>query len=347
MYQGEYELYGVELSFFTRKLEAQLRFQNVPWRYRFRNDERDKEVKARAGTHFIPVLITPDGWMIADTIALGPMLNDRFSEAPVIPASPKQRAACFVLEDIFNHWLGRVAVHTRWCYPENVAWVGPRFGANVVLDRSIDEPFSEEELEQLSPIGEFMYQGFGKNVCEFTGVGPEQEASVKADYLQMMSVLDLHFKDNAFLLGERPCLADFALAGASKAHFLCDPVPLDWLGEYRPMLEAYTRRVFTADTSECSWPVDDQLPESLQHILNYADNTYARYVTANIAAASEGEKYFEYDFGYGVTRARTQKRLNKARLHVQDELNKIEACTAGAVRSALGDLTLLDYYLAD
>ena len=267
MYCGEYELYGVELSFFTRKLEAQLRFQQIPWRYRFRNDERDKEVGARAGTHFIPVLITPDGWMIADTIALGPMLNDRFDKAPVIPSTPQQRAACFVLEDIFNHWLGRVCVHTRWCYPDNVNWIGPRFGANVMLDRSIDEPFSDEELEQLTPIGEFMYQGFGKNVCEFTGVGPDQAEAVKADYLQLMSVLAQHFDQHDFLLGGRPCLADFALAGASKAHFICDPVPLEWLGEYRPMLEAYTERVFSADTDNCQWLEDDKLPASLSPIL--------------------------------------------------------------------------------
>ena len=49
MYTGEYELYGVERSFFTGKLGAQLRFQNIPWRYRFRNDERDQEVGPRAG----------------------------------------------------------------------------------------------------------------------------------------------------------------------------------------------------------------------------------------------------------------------------------------------------------
>ena len=30
MYPGEYNLIGNELSFFTRKLEAQLRFQRIP-----------------------------------------------------------------------------------------------------------------------------------------------------------------------------------------------------------------------------------------------------------------------------------------------------------------------------
>lgn len=344
MYTGEYELYGVELSFFTRKLEAQLRFQKIPWRYRFRSPERDKEVGARAGTHFIPVLITPDGWMIADTIALGPMLDSRFSDAPVIPESPLQRAACFVLEDIYNHWLGRVCVHTRWCYPDNVDWVGARFGVNTVLDRSIDEPITEQELAELTPIGQAMYEGFGKNACEFTGVGPDQAAAVKADYLELMAVLSQHFSQQKFLLGDRPCLADFALAGASKAHFLCDPVPREWLGEFLPMLQAYTERVFNADTNSCSWMKNDELPATLDALLQYAENSYAHYVSENIAAANQGEKYFEYDFGYGPTRARTQKRLNKARLHVRDELSKIESNKPGLVTQGLALEKLLQYY---
>ena len=38
MYPGEYELIGSELSFFTRKLEAQLRFQQIPWHYQFKTE---------------------------------------------------------------------------------------------------------------------------------------------------------------------------------------------------------------------------------------------------------------------------------------------------------------------
>ena len=34
MYLGEYQLVGSEMSYFTRKLEVELRFQQVPWRTR-------------------------------------------------------------------------------------------------------------------------------------------------------------------------------------------------------------------------------------------------------------------------------------------------------------------------
>ena len=104
MYPGEYQLVGSELSFFTRKLEAQLRFQQAPWRYLFKTEERKAELEARAGTHFIPLLITPDKWLIHDTIAIGPMLSERFSERAVIPETPLLKACCFVLEDAFKYY---------------------------------------------------------------------------------------------------------------------------------------------------------------------------------------------------------------------------------------------------
>lgn len=346
MYRGQYQLVGSEMSFFTRKLEAQLRCQQIPWRYLFKTESRKAELEAKAGTHFIPLLITPDKWLIHDTIAIGPLLSDRFRERSVIPATPLQRACCFILEDAFNHWLGRVCVHSRWCYPDNVAWVGPRFGANMMLDRSIDEPFTAEELEQLAPIGPMMYEGFGRNVCEVNGVGPDQARAVQGDFSRLLDALATHFADNDFLLGDRPCLADFALAGASKAHFVCDPEPESWLGEHRDMLRGYTGRFFNDWQGELApWPAGDRVPASLAGLLDYLQGSYYRSAAANIAAGLAGDTFYQYDCGFGPTRARTQKRLNLARLHVQDELLRAGAADDAGVQAFFSGRGILEHYL--
>ncbi len=67
------------------------------------------------------------------------------------------------------------------------------------------------------------------------------------------------------------------------------------------------------------------MPVSLHGVLEYAQGTYFQFARANIAAGLAGEKFYEYDYGFGATRARTQKRLNLARLHVQDELLQLGA----------------------
>ncbi len=347
MYRGDYQLIGSELSFFTRKLEAQLRCQQIPWCYLFKTEERKAELEAKAGTHFIPLLMTPDKWLIHDTIAIGPMLSERFGQRAVIPTTPLQRACCFILEDAFNHWLGRVCVHSRWCYPNNVAWVGPRFGANMVLDRSIDERLSATELEQLASIGPMMYEGFGKAVCEANGVGPEQATAVQGDFKNMLDALAAHFADNNFLLGDRPCLADFALAGASKAHFICDPEPESWLGQHRHMLQQYTDQFFGDWQGDLApWPEDDQVPATLSTLLDYLQGSYYQSAPANIAAGLAGETYYEYDCGFGTTHARTQRRLNVARLHVQDELLKAGATDDDQVKALFAGRGILEHYFA-
>ena len=348
MYQGEYRLIGGELSFFSRKLEAQLRFQRVPWRWQFKTQESAPEIEARVGTHFIPVLATPDNWMIHDTISIGPMLSERFDDFEVVPKTPLQRATAFILEDFFNHWLGRSCVHTRWCYPDNVGWVGLRLAANMFLDRSIDDPLSSEEQAKFAGFGQSMYKAFGEKVCEYNGVQADQSDAVKADFNLMLDALGAHLKEHAFLLGSRPCIADFALVGAFKAHYITDPEPLSWLGDHRDHLINYAERFFGDEQIKVlDWMPDDEVPNTLTIVLDYLQRSYLNFAKANIAAGLSGEKYYEYDYGFGLTKARTQKRLNKARLHVQDELVRLGAAKNNSIKAMYGDRGILGYYLGE
>ena len=171
MYRGRYTLIGQELSMFTRKLESQLRYQGIPFEWQLKCRNNEAEINARAGTHFIPVLGTPDGWMTNDTISVGPMLHARFNDVPVLPEGPAQRGACFVLEDFFNHWYPRHALHSRWCYPRNLGITGERFGMNILLDKFIDAVITDEERDQIDSFGQVMFSQFGSAACEVQGVG--------------------------------------------------------------------------------------------------------------------------------------------------------------------------------
>jgi len=341
MYRGRYTLTGSELSMFTRKLEAQLRYQGIPYEWNYKSLEKAAAIEARAGTRFIPLLETPDGWLLNDTIAIGPMLHERFIDAPVIPATPALRGACFILEDFFNHWLPRHALHSRWCYPENVVVAGERFGMNMLLGKSIDSALSDAEKNQIIGFGKTMFDSFGSAACQVQGAGEDQKEAIQGDYRAMMRLLSDHFEKHDFLLGGRACLADFALVGTSKAHFLLDPEPRRWLAEQLPMLEAYVERVWNASSSSMQWLERDEIPETLVPLLGHAQQTYHRFASQSLLAASKGEKFFELDLGHGPFTARSMKRLEKARLHVQDELQR-----GGAVDSSLKATGIMDFYLA-
>lgn len=341
MYKGVYTLIGQELSMFTRKLEAQLRYQHIPYQWEIKNRDNTESINSRVGTHFIPILKTPDGWMLNDTISIGPFLHDRFNNCPVIPSTSAQRGACFVLEDFFNHWYPRHALHSRWCYPENVVITGQRFGNNVLLGKHIDAELSDKEKLQIKDFGEVMHSSFGAAACEVQGAGPEKSDAIKADFARLLNLLVDHLTNNKFLLGDRACLADFALVGPFAAHFLLDPEPRSWLGQHLQSMENYVDRVWSGAKSGAHWKSNDQLPEGLLPIFEYAINHYQRFAAESIRAAGKGEKFFELDLGDGPFTARSMKRLEKARIHVQDELLR-----AGSDKSSLCNCGVMSYYLA-
>ncbi len=325
MYQGSYELVGSELSMFTRKLEAQLRFQGISYKWHLKTMAERELIKQRSGTHFIPILKTPDGWVINDTIAIGPMLHERFHHAPVIPSSSIQRALCFILEDYFNHWMCRHALHSRWCYEDNAVVAGRNFGINMILGKSIEDALTEKEEKQVGGTGKFMKESFGIPACKVQGAAEDQRDAIQADFKIMMQLLSEHFKSNDFLLGNRPCLADFALVGPAKAHFLIDPEPLSWLGDHERMLKDYVDRVWNYDQQELSWSDEQNISDTLLGIITHMVKNYHAFALRNVEAAGNGEKEFTLDLGHGEFTAKTMKRLDKARLHVQDELKRVKA----------------------
>jgi len=340
MYRGTYTLIGTELSMFTRKLEAQLRYQRIPHEWQYKTLERSSDLESRGGTRFIPLLKTPDGWLINDTIAIGPMLSDRFSEQPVVPASPVQRAVCFILEDFFNHWFPRHALHSRWIDHENAVDAGKCFGANMLLDKSLTESRSEEEEAKVAGMGDMMRDSFGLAACDVQGAGADQADAVASDFHAIMGILKTHFEHHPFFLGDRACLADFALVGPVKAHFVQDLVPTAWLESQgnREAIEAHTERVYAGALDGAQYLSGDAVPETLLPLLEHARGTYHAFARASIAAALKGDKTFTLDIGSGPFTARSMKRLEKARQHVRDEV--VDLPLKGTQLEGLGVLAL-------
>ncbi len=84
-----YLLYGSPPSLFTRKLEAALNFYRAPYEFRWKGEHPDpKLLETRSGTHQVPLLETPEGWLVADTTPIIEMLDHRFPERRLFPPGP-------------------------------------------------------------------------------------------------------------------------------------------------------------------------------------------------------------------------------------------------------------------
>ena len=118
----DYVVYGGPISVFTRKLESALRFYGAPHTMKGKTPDVSAMVEARAATHQIPVLHTPDDWMIADTTPIIDWLDARFPMRRLVPTGPLG-VLVHVVEEILDEWFARTMVHYRWHYDENTRYV--------------------------------------------------------------------------------------------------------------------------------------------------------------------------------------------------------------------------------
>jgi len=272
-----YVLYGADFSLFTRKLQAALRFYGAPFRLEQKQPRNADEIEKRSGTHQVPVLRTPENWLIADTTPILDLLDARFPKRRLFPEGPLG-VLVHVAEEILDEWFARVMVHFRWHYDENTRHI---VGALVGREVSIAEA------------REFPLAKWGPRACRATGTeSPHQQKKAEEEYFALLDALERQLGTTRFALGDRPSAVDAILLGGLRAHTNADPVP---------DLSRYARVVaWDASEADC-WDGGGELapfPDStpfVAHLLEVGRECYAPFVLANAAALEAGRKVFSIE----------------------------------------------------
>ncbi len=343
MFQGIYRIYGAEPSYFTRKVEGFFRYMAVPHELIFKTPENSADLEARAGTHMIPVVETPEGWMLWDSTPIAKLMNGRFPDQPIIPASPAQKITCLVLENWFDEWFTRPALHYRWNFPETADVRGRAIAANLVLGVS-EADMTKEQASEAGRIGQTIAAEFGQRATRATGAQPAQAAEIEGRFEHFLDLMELHFLRHPFLLGDRPCLADFTLLGAMKAHFGVDPAAIRAVRDRGPGMLDFQEKLWEMQSDDEIWLPDDEVPETLAPMFDEMIARFHVQLAANRDALFEGAKNFDVDFGYGMTNFRASSYKEAARLDVQDELERLDQQDRSIVDATLATLGVLDVY---
>jgi glutathione S-transferase len=98
-------VYGASLSYYTGKLEAYLRYKEIPYQRIAMGLSARRRIRRLTGADQMPALELPDGRFLTDTTPIIDWLEARHPDPPVIPRDPLQAFASRLLEDYAEEWL--------------------------------------------------------------------------------------------------------------------------------------------------------------------------------------------------------------------------------------------------
>lgn len=255
-----FTFYGVDLSLYSGKLRAYLRFKGIPYEelppsfvtFNF-------TIKRKIGDAVVPVLVSPEGEWMQDTSEIIDVLERRYPEAPVIPTSPVQKFAAYLFEIWGDEFWLATAMHMRWNHPkENF----PLFMHDAV--KTFFPPWA-------AGIGRFIVKnGLARQLNAFVevlGVTPKTAPLLDKWTNEQLDALDRHFSVHPYLFGSCMSLGDLGLIGPLYAHLGRDPWPKRHLIEPRKHLHAWVQRMMNPAVKQGTFLPNDQLPETLEPML--------------------------------------------------------------------------------
>lgn len=254
-----YTLYGAPLSLYTGKARAYMIYKNQAFEEVFSSFKVYKNIIVpNTGVRFIPVVKTPQGEYLQDTVAIIEHMEAAHAERPVIPATAKQKLVSYLFETWADEWLLIPAMHYRW-NKDNFPFIYEEFGA--IIARGMPA---------------FIRAFIGKRIgAKFKGFVPllgitEKSIPAIENWYEnhVLKCLDEHFAKHDYLLGDKPCVGDFGLMGPLYAHLYRDPEPGRIMKRIAPNVAQWVERMNTAKASEGDYLANDEIPETLIPILS-------------------------------------------------------------------------------
>ena len=247
MLKSPYIYHGADVSYFSGKVRPALPHKGLWWR-EVLPDMR--EIIARTGLAFIPVLMTPDGEAWQDTSEILDGLEAAHPTPPLYPATPVQRVAAYLVE-LYADEIGLLyAMHYRWSFPESEAKARVDFALNTG-NRAVSNEFADRM----------------KTAKAMLGVSDATAPAIEAHLRDLLAALCAHFDAHRFLLGDAMSLADCALMGPFYGHLFRDAVPARLLRETAFQVCCWIERMNRPPLEQKGWLAHDALPDTLRAVL--------------------------------------------------------------------------------
>ncbi len=261
-----YKLYGAPMSLYTGKVRSYLKKKGLPYDEILSSVSVYKKfIIPRTGVRYIPVLQTPDDMVLQDTTVILDELESRHPENSIYPDTPRQHLAALLIETYADEWLVIPAMHYRWNFPfQNDKFIYSEFG-RVVL------PWAPAFLRAI--VGKKIGGQFKAKV-PLLGISEKTIPAIEASYVRLLADLQTHFEQHDYLLGSKPCIADFGLIAPLYAHLYRDPAPGKLMKKHAPAVVQWVQRMINEEPALSNGELlpDDEVPDTLLPVLQRMAN---------------------------------------------------------------------------
>lgn len=282
-----FTIYLVDMSYFSGKMEAYLRYKEIPFE---RVEATDRilleQVYENTGMMKVPVIKTADNQWLKDTTPMIAWFEQQYPDNPIYPSDAATRFMALLLEDYADEWLWRPALYYRWAFPETHRLMANRIGHEVLS-------------EWPAPPGIAGWY-FGKRqqrlYLKGDGVTDENAAHIEQLYLDQLTSLEAILQDTPYLLGNRPTIADIGYFGPMFRHFALDPAPAKIMRDNAPAVYEWVARMWNAKASRFTAPLTttDFSHPGWQTILADICQVYLPYLHKNASAWQEGRQHYTF-----------------------------------------------------
>jgi glutathione S-transferase len=276
-------VYGSKVSYFTGKLEAYLRYKEIPYRFQAMTSEYfNRIIPEKTGAQQMPAVEFADGRWATDTTPLLDWLEKAYSASSVMPRDPLQAYTCRLIEDYADEWLWRPAMHYRWSHSNDRQLLGA-----LLVDELLHDVKAPVWLKRWQ-----VRRRQKSNFVDKDGVTSSTRAHVEQGYLNILALLETIFSQRSFVFGDKPTLADFGLFGPLFRHFAQDPTPAYIMRETAPAVFEWVGRLWNARASQLSGELVTGIPADISPLLEEIGATHLQNLVANAAAWSDDKQRY-------------------------------------------------------
>lgn len=272
-------VHGLDVSYFTGKLEAYLRAKGLPYELVEMDTRSFKRCARITGVAQMPQLELPDGRWLTDSTQIMAHFERTAPDVVIYPDDPALRFIADLLEDFGDEWLWRPAMYYRWSFEPDARRVSNRLARSMMRD--VPLPVVLRRWLIRSRQRRCFLQGDG--VTRATAI------AIEAVYVDALDAMQTALSSQPFLMGERPTQADFGFFGSMFRHFASDPTPAAVMQKRSPKVLEWVHRLWNLTPDQF---VDRPMPTAptngLDRLLCLACEDYLPYLDAN-------EKAFEAD----------------------------------------------------